>query len=546
MAIVPYRPDRREALKLAVGTVLAGPLTRLATADEKPAGGWVEGHPEGDAAGRDILAAGGNAVDAIVTAALVVAVTSPYHAGIGGYGGHMIVASGDGKKISAIDFNTTAPAASTPDMFQLNADGKVKDQANFYGWKASGVPGILAGLQRALDLFGTRKFGDVAGPAIRFARDGMPIDDVYSKTIRASQKRLAADPGSAKLYLPGGQAPEVGSTLKNPDLAALLETLAKRGSVESFYRGDIAARIAAAFQAYGGFVTEADLAAYRALEVEPLSFTWRGMNVRTPPPTAGGATVLQALAVLDALKWDQWTDTARLLRGRLEALRLVWDDRLRFFGDPQRVKVPLDRLLSPGHADELAKTVEQSLRDNKPVTTQTDGRFADGTRHISAVDANGTMVALTLTHGSSYGAQVTVDGLGLTLGHGMSRFNVEPGHPNSVAPGKRPLHNMCPTIVLQDSRPILSLGGRGGRKIPNAVFEVLAQYVGRGATPKVALAAPRIHTEGGMKVELEKNWSEAAEAQLKAVGYTVTRASSATVSAVWRDPVTGAVSGASR
>jgi gamma-glutamyltranspeptidase/glutathione hydrolase len=156
------------------------------------------------------------------------------------------------------------------------------------------------------------------------------------------------------------------------------------------------------------------------------------------------------------------------------------------------------------------------------------------------------MVAITLTHGGYYGAQVTVDGLGLTLGHGMSRFDAEPEHANSVAPGKRPLHNMSPTIVLRDGRPSMVLGGRGGRKIPNAVFEVLAQYVGRNQAPRTAVMAPRIHTEGALKVELEKEWPEAAVTQLQGVGYTVTRATSAVVSAVWRDSASGGYGSASR
>ncbi|HEY1377619.1 MAG TPA: gamma-glutamyltransferase [Gemmataceae bacterium] len=537
--------DRRTALKLAAGAALAGPFARLTAAE--PTAGLVEGHPEGAKAGMDVLAAGGNAVDAVVAAALVTCVVSPFHVGVGGYGGHLTVATGDGRTVSSIDFNTAAPAAARPDMFPVGADGKVVDRANFYGWKAVGVPGVPAGLQRALDRFGTRSFADVAAPAIRYARDGFPAYAQLVNTIRTTQKRLAADPGSAKLYLPGGQPPKVGDTFKNPDLAALLETLAKRGTVESFYRGEVAAKIAAAFRAHGGLVTEADLAAYQARDVEPVSLSWRGLTVRTPPPTAGGATAVEALAVLKELKWDEWSDAdPRSLRGRLEALRLCWDDRLRYFGDPLKGPVPLDRILSQQHAAELAAKVEQSLRDNKPAPARTDNRFADGTRHLSAVDARGMMVAITLTHGGSFGAQVTVDGLGLTLGHGMSRFNPEPGHPNSVGPGKRPLHNMCPTVVLKDGRPTLALGGRGGRKIPNAVFEVLARHIGRGMAPKDAIAAPRIHTEGGLAVALEKEWPESAADQLRAVGYTVTRAASATVSAVWRDPATGAVSGASR
>jgi gamma-glutamyltranspeptidase/glutathione hydrolase len=408
------------------------------------------------------------------------------------------------------------------------------------------VPGTLLGLLSALDRFGTMKLGDVIEPAIRYARDGVRVHAQLANSIKSAQKRLAADPGSAKVYLPGGEPPKAGDLLKYPDLARLFELFARRGSVESAYRGDVAPRIAAAFKANGGLVTEADLAAFDAPVVTPLSLTWRGLTVHTPPPTAGGATTFEAIAVLKALKWDEWPNDSRLLRAELEALRLAWDDRLRYFGDPAKVDVPLTRLLGETHVQELARKVERALRDNKPAPARTDNRFISGTRHLSAADAHGTMVAITLTHGGTFGAQVTVDGLGLTLGHGMSRFNPERDHPNSVGPGKRPLHNMCPTVVLRDGRPTLAMGGRGGRRIPNAVFEVVARHVGRGLSPKDAVAAPRVHTEGGLAVGLEKEWPEAAVDELRRVGYAVTRTPHATVSAVWRDPENGAVGGVSR
>jgi gamma-glutamyltranspeptidase/glutathione hydrolase len=548
MAIVQNHLDRRQALK-AAALALVGTRGAYATplaADAPAATGHIEGHTEGAKAGVDILATGGNAVDAAVCAALVTCVVSPYHCGPGGYGGSFVVASPDGK-VSAIDFNTTAPSAARPDMYPLTPDGQVRDRINFVGWKAVGVPGTLAGLQRGLDRFGTRKLGDVIGPAIRYARDGFPVNNQLVNSIKPIQKRLAADPGSARLYLPGGELPKVGSPFKNPDLARMLEALAERGSVQSFYDGDMAVKIANAIHAGGGLVTQVDLAAYRAHDVEPLAFQWHGHSVHTPPPTAGGATMLETLAVLKALKWDEWAEgDPRLFRGRLEALRLAWDDRLHQFGDPEKVDVPLGQLLSDTHVRELAAKVETALRENKPAPARTDGKFVDGTRHLSVVDGAGMMVAITFTHGGLFGAQVTVDGLGLTLGHGMSRFDPRPGHPNSIAPGKRPLHNMSPTVVLKDGRPTLAVGARGGRKIPNSVFEVLAQHVGRSVRPKEAVAAPRVHTEGGLAVELEKAWPEPIANQLKEIGYTVTRANSATVSAVWRDPVTRSAGGATR
>src|SRR5262245_6600128 len=524
---------RRDALKLAAG-VCVGAFAK-ASAAEPTTAGLVEGHPEAAKAGAAILATGGNAVDAAVAGALVTAVAAPHLCGPGGYGGHFVVATPDGK-VTAIDFNSAAPAAATADMFPLQANGRVQGEINFYGWKASGVPGTLAGLQLALDRFGTKALGTVAEPAINLARDGFTVIPGMANAIRAARVRLGKDPGSAALYLANGEPPAANSRANNPDLAVMLETLVRGGSVESFYRGDIAAKIAAAFRANGGLVTEADLAAYRAREVEPLTLAWNGLTLRTPPPTAGGATTLQALSVLKALGWDRWpADDPRLARARVETLRLCWDDRLKHFGDPEKADVPIARLLSTRHVDELTAKVAQALRDGKPVVAQSDGRTAGGTIHLSAADAKGMMVAITLTHGGSFGAQVTVPGLGLTLGHGMSRFDPRPNHPNSPGPGKRPLHNMCPTIVLKDGRPVVAVGGRGGRRIPNALFEVLAQHVGRGSSMADAIASPRLHTEGGMRLEHEKAWPEGDVARFKQAGYTVVQAVSAVVSAVWRD-----------
>jgi gamma-glutamyltranspeptidase/glutathione hydrolase len=535
--------DRRDALKLAAGICVGG-LARARAAEANKAG-LVEGHPEAAKAGAAILASGGNAVDAAVAGALVTSVITPHLCGPGGYGGHLVVASPDGN-VTAIDFNTAAPTAATPDMFPLQPNGRVQGEINFYGWKASGVPGTLAGLQLALDRFGTKKFGTVAEPAIKLARDGFTVIPGMANALRAARARLTKDPGSAALYLAAGEPPAANSRTTNPDLAAMLETLARRDSVESFYRGEIAAKIAATFKAGGGLVTEADLAAYHARQVEPLSFVWNGLTIRTPPPTAGGATTLEALSVLKSLGWDRWpVDDPRLARARVETLRLCWDDRLKHFGDPEKTDVPIARLLDTKHVNQLAAQVTQALRDGKPVAAQSDGRTAGGTIHLSAADANGMMVAITLTHGGSFGAQVTVPGLGLTLGHGMSRFDPRPNRPNSPGPGKRPLHNMCPTIVFKDGRPVAAVGGRGGRKIPNALFEVLAQYAGRGKSMADAIAGPRLHTEGAMRLEHEKAWPEADVARFKEAGYTVVPAPSAVVSAVWRDE-SGGYRGASR
>jgi gamma-glutamyltranspeptidase/glutathione hydrolase len=539
--------DRREVLRLAAGGLAAAGLPATGSGAAPQPKGRVEGHPIAAEVGRKVLADGGNAVDAIVAAALAVGVVAPQQYGPGGYGGHMTLALDGGKVVTAIDFNTAAPAAATKDMFAPGADGKVKGAVNEHGWLAAGVPGVLAGLQLALDRHGSRPFADLVAPAAALARDGFPVDAGLAGALRSSAPRLRKDPATAKLLLPDGEPPKAGTVLRNPDLAALLESLARAKSVEPFYRDEPARRIAAAFQAGGGLVTADDLAAYRARVVEPLRLSWGGFSIHTPPPTAGGATVLQALAILEALGWDGWkADDPRAARAGLEALRLAWDDRLRLLGDPGQEPGPAPRLLGAEHVKRQADQVARALKDGKPVRAEADGRLAGGTIHLSAADGRGNWVALTLTHGNSFGAQVTVPGLGLTLGQGMSRFEPRPKHPNSPGPGKRPLHNMCPTVVLRDGRPVAALGARGGRKILNAVFAVLAHLVGRGRTPEEALAAPRLHTEGGLTLGLERGWPPADIDRFLDVGYTLSRAPSAVVSAVWAGPNDEGIHGGSR
>lgn len=508
--------------------------------------GLVVGQPEGATAGQAILASGGNAVDAVVTAALVAGVVQVAGCGIAGYGGHMVIAPPRGKVI-AIDFNSTAPAAARPDMFPVDERGLVKGRIDTFGWLAAGVPGTLAGLQLALDRFGTRRFATLVQPAIRHAREGFRVSRALARTLQTSRERLGRDPGSRKLFFHKDRPLPEGAQFRNPDLADLLESLAARGSVDLFYRGEVARTIARAFARNKGLVTEKDLAAYKAHEVSPLSLTWRGATIHTAPLTAGGLTILQTIAALAALGWCDWKrDDPRVLTARVEAMRLAWQDRLRLLGDPEHVSVPVDRLLSDRYARQSAERVRQALAKKKPLVSESDGRGADGTIHLSAVDASGMMVALTLTHGGSLGAQVTIAGLGLVLGHGMSRFDPRPRHPNAPGPGKRPLHNMCPTIVFREGKPVLTLGARGGRRIPNTVLDVLLARIGENQPLKQAVATPRLHTEGDMRVTMEARWPGVDVKSLKEIGFIVNTGPGAVLHAIERDARSGDLTTAGR
>jgi gamma-glutamyltranspeptidase/glutathione hydrolase len=504
--------------------------------------GAIIGEEAGAEIGMKVLAEGGNAVDAAVAAALTSCVATPARCGIGGYGGHLTLAFSRGGMVTAIDFNSTAPAATRPDMYPLDENGKVQGRVNFHGWRAVGVPGTLAGLQLALDRFGTKSFRELAQPAIELARKGFVVSSIFAGAVRNASARFLRDAGSAKLFLPNGRPPRAGELLANPDLAAMLATLAERNSVDSFYRGDIAARIAEGFAKNGGLVTALDLAAYQAREVKPLRLALDEFEVFTAPLTAGGLTVLEALSILKALEWDPRAAARSAAHAHLEALRLAWETRLNLLGDPEQVEVPVARLLSAAHAREAALKVEAAVRRGKPLEIPIENALEDGTNNLSCVDREGNVVALTLTQGGSFGAQVTVDGLGLTLGHGMSRFNPRPGHPNSPAPGKRPLHNMCPTVVLREGKPVLAIGGAGGVRIPNALYQVLTEYLFRRRSMEASVEAPRLHCTGTTEVLAESGHPDIE--QLKQSGFDLKPGSVvAHVSAVSFDPSSGAAQG---
>lgn len=541
--------SRRELLKLSGGILAASTVPRsisFAGPGDSITQGLVAGQIKAAEVGNKILRDGGNAIDAAVAAALAAGVAAPAQCGIGGYGGHMVIALKGGKKITAIDFNSAASAAARPDMFSLDENGAVRGRVNEHGWLAAGVPGTLAGLQLALDRYGTRSFRELVAPAIQLAAEGFPVPDGMSRLIRTMSVPLRRDAASTRLFFKDAEPLRAGATYRNLGLAKMLEKLAGENSVTSFYRGDIARHIAAEFQKHGGLVTAKDMADYRAREVEPLELKWRGFTIHTAPLTAGGLTVLQALSILRILDWEKSPADSIRTQAFVEALRIAWNDRLRLLGDPEKTTVPVQRLLSEGYARGMAARVRETTKERKPLPLKTVARTQSGTVHLNSVDGAGNLVALTLTHGGAFGACITVDGLGLILGHGMSRFDVQPAHPNAPGPGKRPLHNMCPTIVLRDGKPVLALGASGGRTIVNAVVNVLAQFAGMDASPENAIAAPRIHTDGNLDLTVEPTTPEADVELLKSIGYGIKQGYVANAHALLFDPETGVARAAAR
>lgn len=521
---------RRGFLGLAGSAALAGlARVRLVGADANPppaARGAIVGDSGAAAVGRTVLAGGGNAIDAAIAAAFAAGIVSPHNCGVGGYGGHAVIALAGSGKVTTIDFNSTAPARARADMFPCDAAGKVTGNVNTIGWLAAGVPGTLAGLELILRRYGTRSLRATLEPAIALCESGRHV---------AAVKGLDDEPpppGSAPLTAALPQAKQ-----RNFALARFLRTLAARDSADSFYRGDLADIVADAFARFGGLVTRADLAAYQARELPPTAVEWNGAILHTAPLTASGPLVLEAMLALRSLKWERLSEAARV-HAKVEALRIAWADRLATWGDPDHVAVPVERFLSPAHAEASAALIATALEQKRPVPLRVQPSLAGGTTHLSAADRHGNLIALTLTHGGGFGARVCVPELGVVLGHGMSRFDPRPGFPNSPGPGKRPITNMCPTIVTRQGTPVLALGGAGGTRIPSSLYEVLLNVVGLGRPLPEALAAPRIHTDGTTRLALPPKFPAQPAAELRTLGYETVPGPAALISAVSFDPRT--------
>lgn len=495
------------------------------TAPSKP---LMIGQPQAALEGLKVLESGGNAVDAAVTGALTAGTVALLSSGIAGYGGHMVIAWPDGK-VRVIDFNTVAPK-------------NPPDRVHQYGWLSVGVPATLAGLDFALRKYGTRSFRQCVAPAVRYANEGFPLPESLANSIRnLYPEHFSKDPAAAKLFAPGGKTPEAGALFRNSDLGAVLDGLGRDNSAEAFYRGALARRIARGFKERGGTVTAADLAAYHAREVDPIEWRtgeWRAVSA---PLTSGGATTLQALAALDRVKQTVGPGSGpKWQHARLEALRIAWRDRLALMGDPSQSPDPTPKLLSDATAEGSARMIRTAVKAGKAIDIATRPVEADGTTHLSVADSSGMLVSVTFTHGDGFGARVVVPGLGLILGHGLSRFDPASGHPNSLAPGRRPLHNMCPAVLFRAGRPVVAVGATGGRRIPNALFDVISRITLEGQGLRQAVDGQRINTTGGRDTALTGAWSAEDRAYLKSAGFDLQEAGAAVIQAlaIAPDPVT--------
>jgi gamma-glutamyltranspeptidase len=453
--------------------------------------------------GVKILQEGGNAVDAAVAVGLALAVTFPVAGNLGG-GGFMLIRMADGRT-TAIDYRETAPARASRDMY-LDADGNPIPEKSTLGYAAVGVPGTIAGFDLALRKYGRLKWAQVVAPARRLAQEGFPVSYAFSKSLILAE-RLAEFPDSRRIFHRNGNYYTEGEIFRQPELAATLARLEKYGPRE-FYEGETARRIAAAMAAHGGLITLEDLKRYRPVEREPLRGTYRGYEIITfPPPSSGGIVLLNVLNQLEgdnlAALGPGSSEVSHLL---IEALRRAFADRATLMGDPDFVSVPVAELISKEYARSRRATID--LQRATPSASIRAGLSApvseaSETTHFTVVDAEGNIVTNTYTLNGPYGSGVTVPGTGILLNNEMDDFTVKPGTPNAfqlvqgeancIAPGKRPLSSMTPTIVMKDGRPWFAIGSPGGPTIISTVVQVILNIIDHQMNLQQAIDAPRLH-----------------------------------------------------
>ena len=472
-------------------------------------------HELGSRAGVETMQAGGNAVDAAVSTGFALAVVHPQAGNLGG-GGFMLIRMADGST-RFIDYREKAPAAATANMY-LDAQGNVMENASLVGYKAIAVPGSVAGLVYAEKKYGKLSLEKVMAPAIKLARDGFPLAWEDAQDLR--DQDLARFPESRHIFQRDGNYYQSGEIFRQPELARTLEQIAK--IPDDFYHGEMARQLAAEIQKGGGLITAADLAAYEVKERGPIRGTYRGYDIiSAPPPSSGGVALIEILNVLEGYELPKFGNrSAESIHLAAEAFRRAFFDRAEFMGDPDFAKIPVAQLIDKKYGVAWRDSINPEQATPSKELKRPDAfneleRYAtlhpqpmvvrepENTTHYSVVDPAGNAVAVTTTLNDSFGSRVTAGGLGFLLNDEMDDFAVKQGVPNmygliqgpanAIAPGKRPLSAMTPTIVLKDGKLFLVLGSPGGPRIITTVANILMGIVDYGMDIQQAVNAPRFH-----------------------------------------------------
>ncbi len=453
-------------------------------------------------AGRDVLAAGGNAVDAAIATGFALEVTYPLAGNIGG-GGFMVIRMPDGRA-TTIDFREKAPAAATPEMF-TDASGTYSARIHHNSHLSVGVPGTVAGFALAHQKYGKLDWKALVNPAVKLSGEGFDVPKGLATSLSGALKRsFAAYPASVAEYSKNGVAYAEGERLRLPELSRTLARI-RDGGRDGFYHGETAKLIAAEMRRGGGLITEADLAAYEAKERAPIIGKYRGYEIISmPPPSSGGVSMVEILNILEGYDLKaEGHNSPEYVHLVTEAMRRAFLDRARYLGDPDFVKAPIDRLTSKAYAAELRKTISRDRATPSTPAQVAQGYESPETTHYSVVDASGMAVSVTYTLEAGYGLGAVVPGGGFLLNNQMGDFNGKPGltdstgligTPANVArPGKRMLSSMSPSIIAKDGKLVAVVGSPGGRTIINTVLEVMLNVIDFGMTMQDAVNAPRFH-----------------------------------------------------
>jgi len=528
----------------------------------------VSADPIASQTGLEILESGGNAVDAAIAVAFALAVVHPQAGNLGG-GGFLLYRDGLTGAASVVDFRETAPAGATAGMY-LGADGEVVPGLSTDGYLAVAVPGTVAGLATAHERFGLVSWPRLVRPAIRLARRGFPVPESLARDVAEAAPKLARYPSSARVFLPGGRPPLEGTILRQPELARTLGLIERRGP-DGFYRGPVAAAIAADVRAGGGILSLEDLAAYRMRVRSPIEGTYGEYRLLVPPPPSGGALLLEILNMLEPYHVGRTGPlSSRTVHLMAEVERRAYADRSALLGDPDFFRVPLEQLVSKQYA--LTRAADIALDRATPSSDVKPGNPAGGasaakaqrlvdspdTTHLAVVDRWRNVVALTTTLNDRFGAKVVAAGTGVLLNDEMDDFSVKPGaanlyglvggEANEIRPGKRPLSSMCPTIVLRNSQPWLALGTPGGATIVTSVTQVFLDLVEHGMELQEAVDTPRVHhqwTPDRIQIEA-RALAEDVRVALERLGHKVAvREPIGDFQAILIDPRLGVLQGAS-
>ncbi|TCP09115.1 gamma-glutamyltransferase 1 [Crenobacter luteus] len=483
--------------------------------------------------GVDVMRQGGNAVDAAVAVGLALAVVLPNAGNLGG-GGFLLFHDAARRDTVALDFRETAPARASRDMY-LDEAGQVVPGRSLDTHLAVGVPGTVAGLAHAHRRWGTLPLATLAAPAIRLAERGFAVSPTLARMLEVERERLGRWPSSRAVFFRDGRPLRAGETLVQRDLARSLRLIARDGEA-AFYRGAIADAIVAEMARHGGLIGTADLRAYRVVERRPVEGEYRGYRVQSmPPPSSGGTHIVQLLKLVERYPLAQLgANSAQTVHYLAEAMKLAYADRAEYLGDPDFTRVPVAGLTSRAYADALARRIDPARPT--PAAAIRPGRPQDfespQTTHYSIVDTRGNAVAVTYTLNLNFGSGIVAAGTGILLNNEMDDFSAKPGVPNAfgliggeanaIAPGKRPLSSMSPTLVLKDGRPWLVTGSPGGARIITTTLQTVINAIDFGMNPAESAATPRVHHQWlPDELRVEKGLSADTLALLRQRGHTV-------------------------